>query len=149
VQPKSVSYSVCLFSLSLLCLWQGGSCEGGKTGAMAQQQQNCVANGVWGGQNAHLEVTEGGAQVRFTCAHGSIEEPLTLDAEGRFSANGTFVAEPVGPSRADEPTSRPVVYSGVVRDKSMTLTFTFKDNKEKGGTFNLTQGEPGSVRRCH
>lgn len=149
MQPNSVSYSVCLFSLILLSLWHTGSCEGGKTGAMAQQQQNRVANGVWGGANVHLEVSDEGANVRFTCARGSIEEPLTLDAEGRFDAKGTFVAESVGPTREGANASRPVAYTGSVRDRSMTLTVTFTDNKEKGGTYELTQGEAGSVRHCH
>src|SRR6185436_17386934 len=89
LQPNNFSYHVCVISLTLLALWQNGSCEGRKTGAMSQQQ-NRVGKGNWGGQNALLEVSEGGAQIRFNCAQGSIELPLTLDSEGRFSAKGTF-----------------------------------------------------------
>ncbi|HEX7314760.1 MAG TPA: hypothetical protein VF297_12615 [Pyrinomonadaceae bacterium] len=114
------------------------------------QDQRTVATGKWGGQNAQLDVTEEGAQIRFSCARGSIELPLALDAEGRFTAQGTFVAGSMGPQREDDPPkSRPAVYSGVVRDKVMTLTVTVPDAKDEGGTFELTQGEPGRIRRCH
>jgi hypothetical protein len=149
VQPNSFSYSLCVFSLILLALWQTGSCKGGKATAMSQQQ-NRVAAGNWGGQNAHLEVSEGGAQIRFSCAHGSVEEPLTLDAEGRFNAKGLFVAESMGPTyEGNPPKSRAAVYSGVVRDKKMTLTVTVTGDKDESGTYELTQGESGHVHRCH
>lgn len=105
---------------------------------------------MWGGQNVQLDVTEDGAQLRFSCARGKIDKPLTLDAEGRFNAHGTFVAGAMGPTREDDPPkSRPAVYSGVVRDRVMTLSVMVTDVKEEGGTFELTHGEPGHIRRCH
>lgn len=105
---------------------------------------------MWGGQNVQMDVTEDGAQLRFSCAQGKIDKPLTLDAEGRFNANGTFTAGAMGPTREDDPPkSRPAVYSGVVRDRVMTLSVTVPDDKEEGGTFELTHGEPGHIRRCH
>jgi hypothetical protein len=114
------------------------------------QQQNRVADGNWGGQNARLEVSEGGAQINFSCAHGIIEGPVAVDSEGRFSAKGTFTAEGMGPRNEDAPPkARPAVYSGVVSDRKMTLTVTVPDDKAEGGTFELTLGEPGRIRRCH
>jgi hypothetical protein len=149
VQPNSFSYSLCVVSLTLLALWQQDSCEGGKTGAMSQQQ-NRVAKGNWGGPNALLEVSEAGALIRFSCAQGSIELPLTLDSEGRFKAEGTFTAEGMGPRNEDDPPkARPAVYSGAVSEKKMTLTVSLPDDKSEGGTFELTLGEPGRIRRCH
>ena len=149
MQPNSLSYALCVVSLTLLALWQNGSCEGGKKDSMPQQP-NRVANGNWGGQNAQLEVADGGAQVRFGCAQGNIEGPVMLDADGRFNAKGTFTAESMGPRNEDDPPKpRPAVYSGVVRDKKMTLTVTVPDDKAEGGTFELTLGEPGRIRRCH
>src|SRR3954471_17810500 len=122
MQPNSFSYSLCVVSLTLLALWQNGSCEGGKKDSMSQQQSR-VANGNWGGPNVLIEVAEGGAQLRFNCAQGHIEGPVTLDSEGRFSAKGTFMAEGMGPRNEDDPPrDRPAVYSGVVQDKKMTLT---------------------------
>ena len=149
MQPFGFKHTPCLFSLLLLTLWQGGSCQDLKVATMSQEQRT-VAAGRWGGQNAQLDVNEDGALIRFSCARGSIERPLTLDAEGRFSAQGTFVAGAVGPQREDDPPkSRPAVYSGVVRDNVMTLTVTVADDRDEGGTFELTRGEPGHIRRCH
>lgn len=149
MQPNSISHSICVVSLTLLALWQNGSCEGGKKDSMSQQQ-NRVAKGTWGGPNVHMEVTEGGAQIRFNCAHGIIEGPFTTDSEGRFSAKGTFTAEGMGPRSEDNPPpSGPAVYSGVVRDKRMTLTVKLAADEAERGTYELTQGENGNVRRCH
>jgi hypothetical protein len=149
MQPTGFSHTLRIFSLMLLTLWQSGSCQDVKVATMSQEQRT-VATGIWGGQNAQLNVTADGARIRFSCAQGSIELPLALDAEGRFSAKGTFVAGTMGPSREDNPPkSQPAVYSGVVRDKSMTLSVTVTDAKEEGGTFELTHGEPGHIRRCH
>lgn len=149
MQPKGIGHKLCVLSLLLLAPWHGGSCRSIKMATLSQEQKR-VADGKWGGQNAQLDVTEDGANIRFSCAYGSIELPLTLDAEGRFTAKGTFVAEGMGPRREDDPPkSRPAVYTGVVRDKVLTLTVTVADSKEEGGTFELTQGEPGRIRRCH
>ena len=118
--------------------------------ATMSQAQKLVAVGMWGGQNVQLDVTEDGARIRFNCAHGELSQPLTLDAEGRFSVKGTFVAQGMGPQREDDPPkSRPAVYSGVVRDKTMQLLVTVEGSTEEGGTFELTQGQPGRIRRCH
>jgi hypothetical protein len=149
MQPTSASHTLCALSLLLLALWLGGHCRSVKMATVSQEQHR-VAPGKWGGQNVELDVTEDGARMRFSCARGNIERPLTLDDEGRFSVQGTFVAQGAGPSRADDPPkSRPAVYSGVVRDKLMTLTVSVTDSKEEGGTFELTRGEPGHIRRCH
>jgi len=136
-------------SLLLLTLFQSGSCHSGKMETTSSTQRR-VANGIWGGPNVHMDVTENGATLRFSCAHGKIEQPLTLDAEGHFSVKGTFVAEGMGPTREDNPPkSQPAVFKGVVHDSSMTLTVTVTDAKEEGGTFELTQGQSGRIRRCH
>jgi hypothetical protein len=149
MQMTSVSHTFCVYALLLLVVFQGDSCRSVEMATMSQEKR-LVATGKWGGPNVQLDVTEDGAQLRFSCATGKIEQPLTLDAEGRFSAKGTFVAEGMGPTREDDPPkSRAAVYSGAVRDKLMTLTVTVADSKDEGGTFELTQGEPGRIRRCH
>jgi hypothetical protein len=148
MQPFSVSHKLCVFSL-LLALGLSGSCRSVKMATMSQDKHP-VATGTWGGQNVQLDVTADGARLRFSCAQGKIEQPLTLDAEGRFSAKGAFIAEAMGPLREDDPPkSRPAVYSGVVHDDLMTLTVTVPDSKGEGGTFELTRGAPGRIRRCH
>jgi hypothetical protein len=149
MQPYKVSHNLCVFFLLLLAVFQSDTCRSVEM-ATKSQEKRLVANGKWGGQNVQLDVTEDGAQLRFSCAGGKIEQPLTLDAEGRFSAKGTFVALGMGPLREDDPPkSRSAVYSGVVHDKAMTLTVTVADSKDEGGTFELIEGEPGRIRRCH
>ena len=147
--PDSIGLNCCVISLLLLTLCLSDPCRSGKMETKSSMQRR-VANGLWGGQNVQLDVTENGASVRFSCAHGKIEQPLTLDDEGRFSAKGTFVAEGMGPTHEDNPPkSQPAVFRGLVRNSSMTLTVTVTDAKEEGGTFELTQGQPGHIRRCH
>lgn len=149
MQPTGFSHTLCVFSLLLLALWQSDSCQDVKVATMSPEQRR-VATGIWGGPNVQLDVTEEGAQLRFSCAQGTIEGPVALDAEGRFSAPGTFVAGSMGPTREDDPPKRrPAVYSGVVHDKTMTLTVAVADDKDEGGTFELIRGEPGRIRRCH
>jgi hypothetical protein len=146
---NSASLNFSVISLVLVTLLQSGPCRSGKMETISSTQRR-VANGLWGGQNVQLDVTEEGANVRFSCAHGKIEQPLTLDAEGHFSVKGTFVAEGMGPTREDDPPkSQPAVFKGVVHDSIMTLTVTVTDAKEEGGSFELTQGQPGRIRRCH
>ena len=53
-----------------------------------------VKTGVWGGQHARLEVAAGGATIEYDCGRGTIDEPLVLDAQGRFAARGRHVPEP-------------------------------------------------------
>jgi len=151
VQPNTVSYSLCVFSLLFVALWQNGSCGKSKMNTnTATQEQNRVATGHWGGQNVQMEVTEKGARLRFSCAHASIEEPITLDSEGRFNAKGTMTAEAMGPLYEDNPPkSQPAVFSGTVKDQEMSLTITLKDSKEEPGKYTLTFGKPGRVFKCH
>jgi hypothetical protein len=114
------------------------------------QEQNRVATGNWGGQNVQMDVTEDGARLRFSCARGSIEQPVKLDAEGRFSVEGTFTAGAMGPQREDNPPeSRPAVYTGAVKDQEMTLTITLTETKEEAGKFTLTHGKSGRLWKCH
>jgi hypothetical protein len=146
---NSAGQNFSVISLLLLSLLPAGQCRSGKMETTSSTQRR-VANGLWGGQNVQLDVTEDGANVRFSCAHGKIEQPLTLDAEGHFSVKGTFVAEGMGPTHEDNPPkSQPAVFKGVVHNSSMTLTVTVTDAKEEGGSFELTQGQPGRIRRCH
>lgn len=149
MQRNSISYTFYVFSLILFALWQNGSCRVDKTAAMSKEQ-NRVATGDWGGPNVRMNVTDNGARLQLTCAHGSIEEPLVMDNEGRFSAKGMFAAEAMGPLREDNPPKNgPAIYSGKVSDTKMSLTITFIETKEKAGEYSLEYGKPGRVWRCH
>jgi hypothetical protein len=149
VQRIVNSYVICIFALTLLISWQNGSCRTGKSVDMPKVQ-NRVATGDWGGPNVRMNVYENGAKLQFSCAHGSIDEPIVFDSAGHFSVKGTFTAEAMGPLRVDNPPkSGPALYSGTVSDTKLSLTIAFIETKEKLGEFSLELGKPGRVFKCH
>jgi hypothetical protein len=108
-----------------------------------------VPIGPWGGAHAALDVTASGGRIEYDCAHGTLDEPLVLDARGRFDVTGSHTLEHGGPVRDDEQLiSRPARYTGRVNDARMTLTVTLTDTGETIGSFTLIQGETGRVLKC-
>ncbi len=139
-------------SLLFSTLGQGGSCrsEGAKrSNAPGVKNDDRLAAGVWGGQHIRMEVTDDGAQLDYDCAHGTIDQPIILDRQGRFEATGTFTREHGGAARDDEsPKSSPVRYAGQVEDQTMTLTIKREETGEDFGAYTLTQGSAGRVMKC-
>ena len=148
MQLKGFSYKLFIVPLVLMALWQSGSSRSSKTETMLNERTP-VATGIWGGPSVRLNVTDGGGEIQLGCAHGTIQQPLTLNSEGRFSAKGAFVAESPGPIHVDkQPKSQPALYSGSVTGQSMTLVITVTETKKEIGTFALKHGVAGRVRRC-
>lgn len=107
-----------------------------------------LPQGVWGGAHARLEVNDGGAVVEYDCAHGSIDEQLALDSEGRFDARGTFVREGGSIRVGIKRPIRPARYEGRVSGEQLKLTVTLTDTSQPAGTFTLTRGSVGQLRKC-
>lgn len=107
-----------------------------------------LATGLWGGQNISLGVTDGGAEINYPCAHGSITENIVPDREGKFVVRGVHVTERPGPVREGEDNGKPATYSGSIEGDTMTLTVTLSGTQETVGTFTLTRGKAGRVRKC-
>lgn len=107
-----------------------------------------LPTGVWGGLHISLEVTASGAEINYDCAHGSITERIVPDREGKFVVKGVHVKERPGPVREGEDNSQPATYSGSIEGDTMTLTVTLSGDKETVGTFTLTRGKGGRVRKC-
>ena len=108
-----------------------------------------IANGSWGGQHIHVEVSPDSATVSFDCAHGTIEGPLTIDSRGEFNWKGTFAPEHGGPVREEEnDTGEAAIYSGTINGQAMMLTLRLADQKEPLDKFVLTQGKAGRIRKC-
>jgi hypothetical protein len=105
-----------------------------------------VPTGIWAGDHVVLEVSSGGAQINFDCAHGTIDESMALDASGNFDVKGSFAREG-GPTLQTEPT-RAARYSGRVQGSSMTLSVLLTDSKETMGTFALAQGASPRLVKC-
>lgn len=105
--------------------------------------------GSWGGSHIGLELTEAGGRVEFDCAHGTIDKKLVLDAVGKFNVAGTYVEEHGGPVRESEKISDlRVIYSGRVRNKTMSLTVRRADNNKLIGTFTLISGQEAFIVKC-
>lgn len=141
---RRAARNFCALSLALSALLYAGT-RAAVTETMSEEQ-NRLAAGEWGGQHVRVEVSDGGALLDFDGGRGVIERPITLDGEGRFSAPGTYTREHGGPLReGHEPKPQPAVYSGAVRGKEMTLSFTLTETKEEVGPFTLTRGGRGRV----
>lgn len=104
--------------------------------------------GLWGGAHIRLEVNDRGAVVEYDCAHGSIDEQLTLDAEGRFEARGTYVREGGSIRVGIVRPVRPARYEGRVSGGQLNLTVTLTDTSQPAGSFTLTRGSEGRLRKC-
>jgi hypothetical protein len=95
-----------------------------------------------------MSVSEAGARLEFDCAHGVVEEALTLDDQGRFAAKGRFVREHGGPTRKDEAEGGvSALYHGFAEADALTLEIALPSG-ETVGPFRLTLGGRGRVVKC-
>lgn len=104
---------------------------------------------VWGGDHVEMEVTERGAHVEFDCAHGTIDQPLHVDANGAFKVPGTFTAERGGPIRdGDAPRTAKATYAGTIKGDTMSVRVVVSGQDPGGETYVLTRksaGKPDEV----
>ena len=105
--------------------------------------------GQWGAMGIAMEVTEYGARIEYDCAHGTIDQPLVLDAEGRLDVKGLHYREHGGPIRQEE-VSRgvPVRYVGQVTGDTMTVTVTPDGSDSPIGNHQLVRGKMGRIHKC-
>ena len=141
------SIGICLLAI----LGDSGSCRT-KEGAVNKapvENKDKLATGVWGGQHIRAEVTDSGADIEFDCAHGKIDQAIVLDGKGSFDVKGKFTTEHGGPTRRDEDgNDRLARYVGRVKDQELSLTITDAGTKETIGSFTLTHGSDGRIRKC-
>ncbi len=96
-----------------------------------------------------LEVSERGAQIEYDCAHGTIDQAMTLDSSGSFDVRGIHVKERGGPIRQGERSDALAArYTGRIQDQTMTITVMLTDSKEIAGTFTLSYGKTIRLRKC-
>jgi hypothetical protein len=114
-----------------------------------EQKSKRLPIGTWGGQGIRLETSDSGATVEYDCAHGSIDQPISIDEAGRFDVKGLHSREHGGPVREGEQAKgEPVRYVGQTDGDTLTLTVRLVNRDETIGTFTLVRGKPGRIRRC-
>jgi len=108
-----------------------------------------VAEGRWGGLGIAIEVTASGATIELDCAHGTIDEPLLLDADGRFELPGKFVRERPGPVREDEEEKgESVRYSGRLEGDALTLRIQAPSAPRQMPPLTAILGRTPRLRKC-
>jgi hypothetical protein len=108
-----------------------------------------IHTGSWAGPHIRIEVGPKSATIDYDCANGTIDGPFTIDSKGRFTWRGTHNREHPGPVRVDENSDgQPAIYTGSVKDTTMTLTVKLAGSDEAVGTFKLQLGGTGRIFKC-
>ena len=105
--------------------------------------------GAWGGEHISLTVLDSTANLEFDCAHGTIDEPISVDTDGNFEVTGIYVIEHGGPIRIDETLKKyPSLYKGHIEGEKMTLILIFKNTETQIDTFWLARGAEPIIYKC-
>lgn len=132
-----LSTSACLTALALT------------TSAASQGPDSDALSERWGGLHVSMQMTTGGATLRFDCAQGEIQQPIKPNASGEFSVSGTYTPERGGPVQKDNPSpDLPAVYKGTIHDDTMQLEIVLHDKQQAPEPFILTRAKTGRVVRC-
>ena len=104
--------------------------------------------GEWGGPGARLTVDASGGRIEYECGAGTIDSPLRLDAQGRFSADGRHEEYASGATPADVAPPKLVAhYEGRVDGDRMSLTVRIASDRTLG-PFDLVRGRRIKLIRC-
>jgi hypothetical protein len=121
-----------------------------------------LPEGDWGGTHIRLSVTGNGAAIEYDCGHGTVDQKIELDEEGRFDVQGTHEDETGGPVRditaidergnsqtnAARTRGKPARYTGRVTAEGMTLTVKLTDTSRTIGEFSLRRGVTPRLHKC-
>jgi hypothetical protein len=131
-----------LFALAVAAATLGFGPPGGR-------ETKRVSAGTWGAMGVNMEVTDSGAQIEYDCAHGTIDQPLLLDADGRLDVKGRHFREHGGPIRQDEESrGEPVRYVGQVTGDTLTLTVKPTGSDTPIRSVELVRGKTGRIHKC-
>jgi hypothetical protein len=107
-----------------------------------------LPTGTWGGQHISMEVTARGVSIEYDCAHATIDQPITLDRNGRFDVSGKQFPEHGGPVRQEDEEGHPARFSGQVKGNSMALKVENSTTKELIGNFAVVYGAQPRLFKC-
>lgn len=105
--------------------------------------------GTWGGDDAGVIVTDSVTHVHIGCTFGNIPGRITLDANGRFAVDGSYVLRAY-PIQVGPPL--PAQFSGVVVGKRLTFAVAVSDTTQGKvvslGPVTVTFGEEPRMGPC-
>jgi len=105
--------------------------------------------GKWGGKHIGILVSDSSATLEYDCAHGTIDEPIITDDEGKFEVSGIHIFEHGGAIRIDEALDEhPALYKGHILGDEMTLILIITDTNTEIDTFSLTRGDDPLIYKC-
>lgn len=115
---------------------------------MKAQTRTAVSTGSWGGDGIRLEIENNSSALQFACADGVITERLFQDADGNFSATGTFTRRTPGPQREGGNAAQMASFVGRITGRSMTIKIELTDSKSQVGEFSLELDKKVRLQRC-
>src|SRR6266508_1184386 len=111
-------------------------------------ESRSMAPGLWGGDHVRMTVSRTGARLEYDCADSTVDQPIILDARGRFTAKGAYTPAHGGPRRNGEAAAGRARYVGEVRADTMRLTATLENTKQPVGVFTLRRGDDPLLTKC-
>jgi hypothetical protein len=109
-----------------------------------------IPQGIWGGVGIQMIVTAAGASIDYGCDAGTVDQPLSVSLNERFSLQGTYSFGRGGPRQVGDPPSKPqpARYEGTSDGKQLTLSVFLPDLARSAGDYRLEFGRQGSLDRC-
>jgi hypothetical protein len=114
----------------------------------AAAESRPLASGLWGGDHVRMTVNRTGAELEYDCADSTIDQPIIVDARGRFTAKGSYRPAHGGPRREGRDGAGRARYVGEVRADTMRLTVTLENAKQPAGSFTLRRGDDPLLTKC-
>ena len=126
-------------------------CVASSCGSMGAQPAHVPAplkQGEWGGQHIAMTVAASKTDLEFDCGRATVNGTIETDADGAFTAAGTFLPERPGPATPDPPPPRPMRMTGTVAGDDMQVKIVLTDQSDDLGTFSLRLGAAPRLVKC-
>jgi hypothetical protein len=134
--------------IALLAVWTPVVRDGARADGPPQATSSRhVAPGLWGADHVRMMISRTGARLEYDCADSTIDQPIILDAKGKFTAKGSYTPDRGGPRRSGTAAGR-ARYVGEVSADTMKLTVTLENTKEPVGVFTLRRGDDPLLTKC-
>ena len=108
-----------------------------------------LAFGEWGGDHVDIVASASTTNVSLGCSSGVFSGNIPLDANGNFTANGTWNLS-IGPIRLDA--NMPAQLSGQVNGRTVTIAVAAYDTTQKQvtslGPQSAEYGKPSIGQIC-